>query len=379
MTAHSKIGASSMERWSKCPGSVALSKDIPSGTSVYAEEGTLAHELAANILQRQTALIPHQEMLDHVHIYTEFVASLPGELFVEKRLHLAGLHPDLFGTADAIVYDAETQTLYVVDLKYGAGISVEVVENVQLLYYALAALLMPELRGHSVRTITTVIVQPRCFHEDGPVRRWTFPVSRMIDFALDLVDAAKATEAADAPLVPGDHCRFCPAKGVCPKLHETAVTTAQEEFKKELSYSPEKLSKTLTLIPAIEAWAKGVRQFAYAEAIRGRTPPGFKLVEKRATRKWAKDEDVVREALRGLVKTYPDDLYEERTLLSPPKMEERLGNGGKKLIKDLVVSESSGVTLAPESDKRKQIHPGSEFSKFPLLPDASGDLNAQTE
>ena len=47
-TAHSKIGASSKDRWSQCPGSVRLSEGIPSISSAYAEEGTLAHSLAAD-------------------------------------------------------------------------------------------------------------------------------------------------------------------------------------------------------------------------------------------------------------------------------------------------------------------------------------------
>ena len=42
---HALLSASAAERWMNCPGSVAATKDLPSSTSVYAEEGTLAHSL----------------------------------------------------------------------------------------------------------------------------------------------------------------------------------------------------------------------------------------------------------------------------------------------------------------------------------------------
>jgi len=44
--AHHPLGASGASRWLACPGSVRLSADLPDPGSAYAEEGTLAHQLA---------------------------------------------------------------------------------------------------------------------------------------------------------------------------------------------------------------------------------------------------------------------------------------------------------------------------------------------
>ena len=90
-TKHSKIGASSMYRWSKCPGSVRLCEGIVAPQSKYAEEGTKAHEIAASWLNHYPQR-PGEEALDDdtksaVHTYVETVMSDFRKDFVHE------LHP----------------------------------------------------------------------------------------------------------------------------------------------------------------------------------------------------------------------------------------------------------------------------------------------
>ena len=44
--AHAKLSACGASRWATCPGSVQMEDGIPDSESVYAKEGTLAHELS---------------------------------------------------------------------------------------------------------------------------------------------------------------------------------------------------------------------------------------------------------------------------------------------------------------------------------------------
>jgi hypothetical protein len=355
MSAHSKIGASSMARWSACPGSVHLSGGIPSKSSAYAEEGTLAHELAEHFLTAgRFSPLPFEataEMEETIKLYVNEVRKHIelGVTWIEKKFDLSSIHPGLFGTADAVVYNPKTQTLYVFDLKYGAGLPVEVTGNKQLLYYCLGAALTID---QPIKEIVMTIVQPRCPHPDGPIRKWTFGMESLIDFAMELKEAAVRTEEPDAPLNPGDHCRFCPAASTCPKLHEMALSTARAEFAPSLPYDPKKLSETLIRLPALEAFIKNVREFAYEEAQAGRCPPGFKLVEKRATRKWRSTDDVEARAEAAAIS---EDLYEKK-IKSPAQVEKALG---KKLFREIfdgaTVSESTGFVLAPDSDKREAV------------------------
>lgn len=372
--AHSRIGASSMHRWAACPGSVKLSENIPPKTSKYAEEGTLAHDLAAKILSHQAlagAAIT-EEMLEAVQVYTTAVFEAADEypdnkLLVEHRFDLSSIHPGLFGTADAVVFNPTRSLLQVFDYKHGQGIAVGVEENEQLMYYGLGALLST---GFKCRNVELIIVQPRCMHPDGPIRRWLFDSFLLLDFAADLKKFAEATEKPNAPLVPGDHCRFCPAAGVCPAIHSKAIALAQEEFSPAFSYDPEKLSKTLEMLDVIETWAKNVREFAYNEAEHGRCPPGWKLVEKRPTRKWTDEELVMREIqknkLLNLVETSVKSVAQAEKVL------------GKELFKEIlesyVTKTSSGLALVHASDKRPPANVGAAADFTPIT-----DQNVETD
>ena len=58
--AHARFSASGSERWLSCPASIKAEIPYPNTSSVFAEEGTLAHELADTALQagKRAALIP---------------------------------------------------------------------------------------------------------------------------------------------------------------------------------------------------------------------------------------------------------------------------------------------------------------------------------
>lgn len=350
---HSKIGASSMSRWSKCPGSVRLSEGIPKTTSSYAAEGTLAHEMAEKWLRSGSVSPPPDcghEMAENIRVYVEFVREKSrgnGSPLFEHKFDLSHLHPGLFGTADAVIYNHREKILTVVDLKYGAGVPVEAAGNVQLQYYGLGAILSLKLL---VKEIELTIVQPRCAHEDGSVRTWRFDAVKMLDFMADLLDAAKATEKDNAPLKSGAHCKFCPATGICPELKHQATELAQMEFSPAFSYNPEKLSEALEKLPLLETFIKGVREFAYNEAERGREIPGWKLVEKRATRKWIDEENAIKALAERTSLT--SDKYLEENLKSVAQVEKILPKDQRAVLESLVEKVSSGKTLVPVTDKR---------------------------
>lgn len=43
---HARLSASGAHRWLHCTPSIKLEENYPPSTSIYAEEGTVAHELA---------------------------------------------------------------------------------------------------------------------------------------------------------------------------------------------------------------------------------------------------------------------------------------------------------------------------------------------
>lgn len=372
MSKHSKIGASSFHRWKMCPGSVSLSESVPpQPSSSYALEGTKAHEVAAYYLEHLSwpKDVDH-EMLEAVSIYTTTVlsdAGLQNDYKVEVGFSLDSVHPGLFGTADCVMYDEANKLVRVYDYKHGKGISVDVEDNDQLKYYALGALLAGI---HGVEIVELVIVQPRCPHPDGAVRRWRFDSLELIDFAAELAEYAKRTEVSNGKLNEGEWCRFCPAAGICPAINRRALAVAKSEFTSTaISYDKEKLSETLKWLPMLKSFIESVNEFAYNEAIAGRTPPGFKLVGKRATRKWVNPVETTTALSTRFMDSIVRECFTEPELKSVAQVEKLLGKNKDKIV-DLYIAESSGTTLVEMSDPRpefKKLDAKTEFAEFDLF------------
>lgn len=394
--AHSPIGASQMYRWAACPGSVRLCATAPGRSSLYADEGTLAHAVAAHCLLREEDPrrirrfdgkdLP-EDMGEAVHSYVDLVRrdrAAGYELRVEVPFDLAKLHPGLYGTSDAVLWHPLLRRLKVYDYKHGAGVPVEVKDNPQLWYYALGALSGTKLPALQVEL---VIVQPRCTHADGPVRSQIVEPLALLEFRADLVDYAKKTEAPDAPLVTGDHCRWCSAAALCPALREKAQQAAKMEFSTAIAattglkgevlvYDPEELAKALALAELAENWASSVREFAYAEAMRGHVPPRHKLVAKRATRRWLSEEQAV--AAMTLL-DLPEEQTHERSLRSPAQVKDLVDKATFRTLEQVIVKHSSGYALVHESDRRPAVtlDAASEFAAVPAVPAPGGAITKE--
>jgi hypothetical protein len=359
---HSPIGASSMHRWAECPGSIRLSVGVPNIESAYAAEGTKAHELAATWLKGtgKTPECDDEEMLEHVKTYVDHVYShltADAILFVEHGFDLSAIYPGAYGTNDAAVYIPSEKTLYVDDLKYGAGKFVKAQNNPQLKYYALGALLELQKEGREIDTIVMSIVQPRCMsRSEGAVRSHTIDAMDLLEFAGDLVVYAKRTAEPDAPLKAGDHCQFCPAIQVCPEIGKIKQTVAKSEFAAATApvqgtVPQDTLVQALQAVPLLKALIERIDAYAYAEAREGRAPEGYKLVEKRATRKWRDEHTVAMEL--GKLGLTQDELFAPREVKSPAQLEkiERI-KGNKEVLAPFIIKESSGLVLVPNDDKR---------------------------
>jgi len=152
MSTHSLFGASAAHIWTNCTAQPCLASQAKTfeESSDYANEGTTAHNIAAEILKgvlplESVGTLP-DEMIDAIIMYVNYVrrhVKKTSKLYVEQRIRLDSIDGGhFFGTADAIV--SSKTTLTVIDFKYGQGISVQPENNPQLLYYLLGAI---ELEG----------------------------------------------------------------------------------------------------------------------------------------------------------------------------------------------------------------------------------------
>jgi hypothetical protein len=180
-----------------------------------------------------------------------------------------------------------------------------------------------------------------------------------------MIEATAATDDDDAPRHAGDWCRFCKAAPTCPALADRAQAVAKDEFGEVTepdSLSIEQLSKTLGELDILEKWCAKVREYAQKQAVDGHAIPGWKLVAKRAIRKW-KDEREAAAALELLYALTEEDMHEQK-FKSVASIEKLLGKKNAGALSALVVKSSSGSVLVPESDKRPAVRPNaSEFEQ----------------
>ena len=357
--AHSKVvGGSTAKRVIACPGSVALcAKMPPAPSSTYADKGTLLHTAMDAILSssefgpRNVIGMTYQgETLDE-HLYDEKITPAlealdeidpdqQMEYMTEAQVEFGELLPDVFGTTD--VLGRRGRKAIVLDWKFGDGVPVSAEENSQLMFYAAAAMRTETTAWvfDKVDEVELIIVQP------PHIRRWTTTVDRIREFEIALVLAVNLAQKPDAPLSHGDHCRWCNAKPICPRM--TGAIDRALKVQIEALDAPS-INAYLKAADVLEEWIKGIRALGFQMLEQGVQLPDWKIVQKRALRKWVNPE----EAAKALDDMGIDPFKSE--IVSPAQAEKLLKPLKLKLPDGLAVAESSGTTMASAEDPRPAV------------------------
>ena len=359
--AHSTIvGGSTAKRVLACPGSVALVQKVPPApSSSYADEGTLLHQVVADIMENGlepakfigadynnivlTEDLYNEKLYPALLYFEELDPEGQMELAVETRVSFGDYLPNVFGSCDILGRIGDRA--YVVDWKFGAGVPVIAEENPQLLFYAAAARCTEAVKWifEGVTDIECVIIQPT-----RGMSRWVTTPARLDTFERELKRAVKIAQQPDAPLKDGSHCRFCAAKPICPiktgEVDRAVVTTIK-------ALNVDELGHYLQMAKRLEEWTSDLYKLATQLLEKDVAVPGWKLVPKRASRQWVDEELAKVELFKHLKKS---DVIEE-SMISPAKAEKLLKAQRIALPNDLVVSVSSGNTLAPEDDPRPAV------------------------
>lgn len=392
--AHSKWSASGFEQKMLCPGSHLLQAGAPDNTSVYAAEGTAAHQVltwalsyntqASAFIGRYIDVAPAYtievtaEMAEHVQVCVDYCRDVAGDwgvMLVDQKVNYARFldvpADDAWGTADVIILLGEE--IIVVDFKYGQGVAVEAANNPQMSLYALGALDGYSMAGDFLRA-RLVISQPR-------VRRapseWDTTVEALIDWAdtharrtvADCITAAFGGNVEEF-LNPGEkQCRFCRAKATCPALREEVAFTFAErqpaspdEFR-ALEPASESdadwISAALDKVDMIEDWCKAIRAEAEKRLLAGDEVPGYKVVAgKKSARQWI-DSSAVEEYLRKTLRLTIEQAYDLK-LISPTSAEKLKKSGviGERQwarIQELITQSTGKPHVAPVTDSRPAL------------------------
>jgi hypothetical protein len=387
MSTHATYSPSSADRWMACPGSVDASFGVEATDSEhneYTASGSTIHAIGEMILRTvfldkedyrpildhaltetwgyyveelppEFATLPVTlDMIDQVETYLHEVRNLldePYNLGIEKRLTY---NEQLFGTADLV--DWNDERILICDLKTGSGNMVSPQNNKQLMTYAGMYLHNCVLDYPPYpRKVTLAIIQPP--DEERPLKTWDTDIQTIEKHMEEVRDAMMRTD-----LNAGKHCRWCPVRASCHKLHELATNAMSLDLD---GLTPEGWKDALDMAVILKPWCEQVFGRAHQHvAENGLNIPGWKLVQKVGRLNWASEteaEYAINEALDeadvDLLET--PTIHKPATLLTPLQVKKALkGIVDAEFIDDLAVRKSSGTILVPENDKRPAVETG---------------------
>lgn len=377
---HSLLSPSSSSRWLNCTPSARLAETAENKSSVYAEEGTLFHEICEYCLAQWNAGVwepdpfgeelpelkdDHlmhplfkQEMFRHARNYCDFVMNEnynleksdgACKLLLEEKVDISEYAPECFGSVDCQLVGRDT--LIVIDLKYGEGVKVYAERNTQMMLYALGA-----IKGKpSIKTIRLVIAQVRLNHFDV----WEISANDLLQWAdMVLKPTAKKAFAGKGEQKIGDWCGFCPVKAQCRKQYEAVVNDFDRYEYPEL-LTEDEICDLIEKIDKYKGWLESVNKFVYDEALRGHKWKGYKLVAGRSSRVIT-DEEAIRQDL--LTKKYLEDEIFNIKLKGIGDLEKLVGKKQfSALYGQYVKSKPGNPKLVPDTAPGDEINPLSDF------------------
>jgi hypothetical protein len=407
MSAHAMLSPSKRSRWALCPGSIREEAKYPDeGSGPAAIDGTHSHTLLEHCIKRVTEaeFFIGKTLTDHDGEFTvdaDRAARVRTALdYIDKRAleynglcevitetrvdpaHLLG-RDDLSGTVDVQIIGGDM--LELIDYKDGMGI-VTAESNMQLEQYAygvLAGYKLPINGDYPIKTIRMTIIQPKLAMKGmKPITSHDVSVRDLLANMGTIITQAAATDAPDAPLVPGEsQCKFCRAKGSCnalasnvmkevgimfqPVVTQTLDVAQQSADKDPSTMDDAQIAQIMEAAPLMRQLLEGVEKEAQRRLEMGQVIPGLKLVNGRGSRAWALPETEMAEKLIKM--GIPKGAVYETKLVTPAKAEKltwEKKDGTKVALTDrqltrmeqeYVVKLAGKLTVVPESDGRPAV------------------------
>ena len=370
--AHAKLSASGASRWATCPGSVQMEDGIPDKESIYAQEGTLAHEMSelklkhyldpkgfgkrklnAAIKKLKENELYQAEMESYTDTYVDFIKekalSFPSNPYIEieKRVDFSRWVGGGFGTCDCILIHGST--LSIIDLKYGKGVPVSSEQNEQLILYALGVYDAFNLI-YNLDKIELNIVQPRI----NNFSTWEISLTELLLWGDYFKVQAEKALGGNGELVPSAKaCKFCKARDICTARAENNLSLESEIKLKPNEIPKDKLYEYISRGEDIAKWVADLKAYALDMCLKGEDVKGLKAVAGRTSRSWTNQDEAINKLIEGGI---DEAIIYDKVPLTLAKLEKALGKQQfTTLVGDMVVTSEGKPTLVFENDKRPAI------------------------
>lgn len=358
MTAHARLSPSGCDRWSTCTASVALIDKlrgdgdiVDRDASEWSAEGTVAHEVremclafgldpqnfvGATISADGFTYVVDDEMAEHLQTGIDWVRQHTGAPHVEIMVDLTPWLPGQFGTCDTGWLSIDIMqigdTLYISDLKYGAGVPVDAKGNKQLRLYALG--MWHYLGRPQVEKIVLNIDQPRA----GGMKYWEITLDELLAFGEEMKAVYAKIVAGDVEFKPSHKaCRWCEVKtapgGCAPRdrwlmeMAADACPTFNIPGYERQNLVGERRWMVIQHASDIRARLAELHDESLAAALSGKPDPGSKAVEGDLGDRRFKD---IKKAEALLTAALGDKAYKPRELIGIGEIEKLVKPGRKK-------------------------------------------------
>ena len=365
-----------------------MSESLTEERSIFADEGTLAHEYSENELRfklgiidefkynsKNTELKRHKlyttALAEQVEPYITLVFEQVSEaraknpdalILVETKVSLQAFIEDGFGTCDVIII--ADGIMWITDLKFGKGVRVSAVENSQLMLYGAGALIAFDML-YDIDTVRLTISQPRL----DAVSSWDISASELMAWASTYVKTqADLAFKGEGEHKPGDWCRFCKAKVLCPALKTEALSFAKSDFKEQTTppegdcnrVSDDYLLEVFKVADRIKSYLSAVETRVFNEALKGKKWTGYKLVAGRSNRVIQDEAAAIKALEAGKV---AEEFYINRKLKGLGDLTKNLGTKRfEELLGKYIHKPEGKPTLVDESDKREELNSANDFA-----------------
>ena len=292
---HSQLAPSSAAIRMQCPGSRKMMEQFPQDeSSPKALEGEMAHLVAMNMLNTGE-IMPGatEEMIEGAEMWCDAIRSLlfpVATYLTENRVDCSTLHPVCFGTPDLWSYNSASNTLHVADYKFGNRYVSEF-ENWQLLSYASGIVAGMPVYDKSTLVVHLTIVQPRCYHRDGPVRTWSINGRELEEYTVRLRENSHLAMTDDAPTITSPNCRDCTARHACQTLQNAAYSIVDMQgdnvpFDLPAAAIGRELATMREALGLLQARADGLENEVLARVRQGQSIPGWRTEQGVGREKW---------------------------------------------------------------------------------------------
>jgi len=340
----------------------------------------MAHEVAESLLLNKPNKMPKgatPQMLKDMRAYVAWLRKITGKDKWESEREVPLWYSSDNGHVDYCTWGDDH--FHVVDLKYGKGIKVLAVNNLQMAIYAGGALYELEKKGVKIKgtaRVSLTIYQPRCQKDEGEElwstweTTWSelqaFLASRVEQSAEIILNEKAAHLRKFAPAT--KTCQWCPLRkaGECQAytnwlLDGSPVVDYLKDDKPLPVVSDKNFSLRTILDKAdgIRSWLAGIEEHAERMLMAGKPVDGYKLCAGNSSRSWS-DKSLVKQFLRSIGLT-KEECIVPSYLKSPNQIEDVLGSETAKEVKQklatYVIKCPGQPKLTPASSPKKEWQP----------------------